>query len=175
MNKFFAILFALSLSCFASPAFAESASLADGWSGTFKVQQQDGSYLMSDRSKGGPRLFEECKRFSSGHAGAGTYCRGDVKSGGGNSTADTRLSNNGDSGNCRNTSSTTCYAVFNPKTYRQYVSSGGNIWNTESEPQMVAVCQQAGSHCTFQEAPLHDYATANNLVKDRTGWRLQRL
>lgn len=152
----------------AFPSFANNP-----WEGEFTkvTKHSDGTWTAMVVVHGtGEKIvkrFKECIRSTK-------MCRNQIEGGapadqGGvnGSVADTQSVH---SGKCRNTSSTTCYAIFNPR-----YTHGDNIFNTESNPQIVDDCKRAGSSkCILVQAPLHDWQAANNTALDQTGWGLQR-
>lgn len=170
--KFFALIGAfIALACFASPTLANNP-----WEGLFDraTQNQDGTWTASVKiratGKTQTKHFQECRRKS------GKWeCRNQIEGGSSGTPVveaevEVHVTVEAQSGHCRNTSSTTCYAVFNPR----YMATG-QVKNTEGRPQVVSQCKQAGSsRCIFVEAPLHNWQRANNIALDRTGWPLQR-
>ncbi len=177
MNKFVSVFCALFFLSLASPAFAAYASMDEGWSGIFpqsKVQRlSNGTYQMTDASRGGPRIYADCKRFSDGHAGAGTYCRGDISDDGGVAVVQTPAAQDTPVAQPNSNHGKTLYAVFHPQFYQRYVPQGrGNIWNLDMVPSMRQACANAGGNCMLMEASEGNWQQARDAVKAATGWPL---
>lgn len=166
--KFFAIL-VLGLIIGISPASAQN----NPWEGKFSsIQEQgDGTWIASVKIHGTrdivTKRFRECikaTRMCRNQISGGTAVSTHVGGSGSNNSAVSV------SGNCRNTRSTTCYAVFNPRYMRS-----DQVKNTEDRPYLIGECQAAGpDRCILVGAPKHDWQTANNIALDHTGWPLQR-
>jgi len=154
----FATLAAAAMLAFASPAFAASASQNDGWNGTYKkstLTRQSGKWLMSDRSKGGPQTFDECKSFSGGFQGAGWYCRmANSSLSGGNSGDDTDVQVSSGNGVDVDLSGPTKFAVFKTKKLYNGKHNAARLNNGTSSNVALALerCAQAGSNCIIVEA-----------------------
>jgi hypothetical protein len=165
--KFFATatIVLASLIALASPAQAAN----NPWESTFQkaTQHADGTWTAQTTvGKKVVKNFEECRRKDGGFE-----CRNQIE-GGGTANVTVTVASDDDAGNG------TQYAIFKPKTYRQYIKNGGNVWNvTDGGPTASGkkeLCQQVGpDNCILVWAPLHDY---NAAIQDAHGqnpsWRL---